>query len=209
MNRFATARYRSIAVAIGCSFALAGGAVGGQVYRWVDSHGVVHYGDQVPPRDAGRPQEILNSEGVVVGHMSAQQSPAEIAAAQERERAVQAQQVRDRNLLNTYASVRDIERLRDQRIGMLTDQIRVTSQYLDMLNAKMAKLRADGERYRPYAADPKAPPMPAQLADDLVRLQSDIHAQQENLAEKHREEASMRAQFDGDIARFKELKGIH
>ena len=209
MNRLAIIRHRWIAVALGCAAATIGRAADPQVYRWVDSHGVVHYGDHVPERDAGRAQEVLNAEGVVVDSRSAAQTPAEIAAAEQRKRAAEAQRLRDRNLLNTYSSVRDIERLRDQRIGMLADQIRVTSQYLDTLNEKLARLRAEGERFRPYAADPKAPPMPGQLADDLVRVTGDIRAQQQNLDEKHREEAQMRTQFADDIARFKQLKGIH
>ncbi len=207
--RLATIRHRWIAVVLGCLAATLGHAAGPQVYRWVDSHGVVHFGDHIPERDAGRAQQMLNAEGVVVGQESAAQTPAEIAAAQQRERAAEAQRVRDRNLLNTYSTVGDIERLRDQRLGMLADQIRVTSQYLDTLNAKLARLRTEAERFRPYASNPKAPPMPDQLADDLVRVTGDIHAQQQNLDEKHREAATMSTQFADDIARFKQLKGIH
>ena len=209
MIRLATIRHRWIAFAFGCVAATVGRAAEPQVYRWVDSHGVVHYGDHVPERDAGRAQEMLNAEGVVVGHESAAQTPAEIAAAEQRARAAEAERERDRNLLNTYSSVRDIERLRDQRIGMLTDQIRVTSQYLDTLNEKLARLRAEGERFRPYSSNPKAPPMPDQLADDLVRVSGDVRAQQQNLDEKHREVAAMQTQFADDIARFKQLRGIH
>ena len=209
MIRLAIIRHRWIAAALGCVIATLGRAAGPQVYRWVDSHGVVHFGDHVPERDAGREQEMLNAEGVVVDHRSAAQTPAEIAAAAQRQRAAEAQRQRDRNLLNTYSSVRDIERLRDQRTGMLADQIRVTSQYLDTLNTKLATLRTESERFRPYSTNPKAPPMPDQLADDLVRVSGDIRAQQQNLDEKHREEETMQTQFADDIARFKELKGIH
>jgi hypothetical protein len=43
----------------------------------------------------------------------------------------------------------------------------------------------------------------------LVRVNSDIITQQGNLREKRSEAATMGRQFDSDIARFKELKGIH
>jgi hypothetical protein len=36
-----------------------------------------------------------------------------------------------------------------------------------------------------------------------------MHTQEENLREKRSEETAMSKQFDSDIARFKELKGIH
>ena len=42
-----------------------------------------------------------------------------------------------------------------------------------------------------------------------MRVGSDIHTQEENLRQKRTEQANMNKQFEGDIARFKELKGIH
>ncbi len=51
--------------------------------------------------------------------------------------------------------------------------------------------------------------MPDQFAEDLVRVGNDIRTQQQNLVEKHSEEATMKKQFESDIDRFKELKGIH
>ncbi len=51
--------------------------------------------------------------------------------------------------------------------------------------------------------------MPDQMAEDLVRVASDIRTQEQNLHQKRAEEAAMSKQFESDIARFKELKGIH
>lgn len=198
------------AVAAACWSAVpASHAADHKVYRWVDDHGVVHFGDQIPPKYASHEREIVNPEGVVVERMSAQKTPEEIAAEKQQQRTQEDEESRDRNLLSTYESVDEIERLRDQRLALLTDQVKVTNQFLDILDARLARLRANAMRYRPYAADPKAPPMPDQLADDLVRVGADIRTQQQNLLQKHNEEATMRAQFDGDIKRFKALKGIH
>jgi hypothetical protein len=51
--------------------------------------------------------------------------------------------------------------------------------------------------------------MSDQIAEDLVRVGIDIRTQEENLREKRNEETSMTKQFDSDIARFRELRGIH
>ena len=72
----------------------------------------------------------------------------------------------------------------------------------------MKKLRADSMHFRPYSADPKAPSMPDQVAEDLVRLGTDMRTQQQNLKQKRGEEATMSNQFENDIDRFKELKHI-
>jgi len=116
---------------------------------------------------------------------------------------------RDRNLLNTYASVQEIERLRDQRMTLVSDQIKVASQFLDLSRGKLKKLRDSSMHYKPYSADPKAPAMPDQIAEDLVRMGNDMRTQEQNLREKRSEETTMNKQFESDIARFKELKGIH
>ncbi|MDE2306633.1 MAG: DUF4124 domain-containing protein [Gammaproteobacteria bacterium] len=205
-----TARVRAAAWAgVLCVVLLPGARADTKVYRWVDDHGVVHYGDQIPPKYASRERDVVNSEGVVVERMSAQETPEQLAADRQKRIEQQDQQNRDRNLLNTYVSVGEIERLRDQRLALLADQVKVTDQFLDVLNGRLARLEGNAARYRPYAADPHAAPMPDQLADDLVRVTLDIRTQQQNLLEKQAEAASMSAQFAADIKRFKELKGIH
>jgi hypothetical protein len=178
------------------------------LYKWVDNDGVTHFGDHVPPEYASQEQHILNSKGYEINHLDAQKS-AEQAASEEK-KILDAQQsaLRDKNLLSTYASVQEIERLRDQRLTLLADQIKVTNQFLETLNGQMKKMRGDSMRFRPYNSDPKAPIMPDQMAEDLVRLSTDVRTQQKNLQQKRSEEATMSIQFESDIDRFKELKHI-
>jgi hypothetical protein len=175
----------------------------------VDAQGVTHYGDQIPPEYASQERQVINSQGVEVGRVEAQKSPEQIAAEEQKKADAAQRQARDRNLLNTYVSVQEIERLRDQRLNLLTDQIKVTSQFLDTLNSRLVKIRAGSMHFKPYSDDPKAPAMPDQLAEDLVRTGNDVRTQEQNLRQKRAEQASMSLQFQSDIDRFKELKGIH
>ena len=178
------------------------------LYKWVDKDGVTHYGDHVPPEYASQEQHVLNSQGYEIKRLDAEKTAAQAAAEDQKRVDAEQRQLRDKNLLNTYASVQEIERLRDQRLTLLADQIKVTTQFLDTLNGRMKKLRVSSMRFRPYNTDAKAPPMPDQVAEDLVRLENDIHTQEQNLRQKRGEEATMRKQFEGDIDRFKELKHI-
>jgi len=182
---------------------------GRTLYKWVDAQGVTHYGDRIPPEYAAQEQHIINSQGVEINRLDAQKSAEQLAAEDQKKIEAQQSQNRDHNLLSTYASVQEIERLRDQRVTLVTDQIKVTSSFLESLNGKLNKLRINSMHFKPYNSDPKAPAMPDQLAEDLVRVDNDIRTQQQNLLEKRSEETTMRKQFDSDIARFKELKGIH
>jgi Domain of unknown function (DUF4124) len=179
------------------------------VYKWVDQQGVTHYGDHIPPEYAAQEQHVMNAQGVEIDRLDAQKTPEQMAVDDQKKAEAEQSRNRDRNLLNTYASVQEIERLRDQRVTLLSDQIKVTSQFLEVLNGKMKKLRAGSLYYRPYSSDPKAPAMPDQFAEDLVRVGNDIRTQEQNLTEKHSEVTTMSKQFESDIARFKELKVVH
>jgi len=187
----------------------AGAANGRTLYKWVDEQGVTHYGDHIPPEYAAQEKLVINSQGVEISRLEAQKSPEALAAEDQKRAEAEQSRNRDRNLLNTYASVQEIERLRDQRVTLLSDQIKVTSQFLDVLNGKLKKLRDGSLHFKPYSSDPHAPVMPDQMAEDLVRVRNDMHTQEENLREKRSEETGMSKKFDSDIARFKELKGIH
>ena len=198
------------AVTLLASPGFAAGATNGRtLYKWIDEQGVIHYGDHIPPEYAGQEQHVMNSQGVEINRLEAQKSPEALAAEEQKRAEAEQSKNRDRNLLNTYASVQEIERLRDQRVTLLTDQIKVTSQFLEVLNGKLKKLRVSSMHFKPYNSDPGAPAMPDQIAEDLVRVGNDIRTQEQNLREKRSEETIMSKQFDSDIARFKELKGIH
>jgi hypothetical protein len=187
----------------------AGASNGRTLYKWVDEQGVTHYGDHIPPEYAAQERHVMNSQGIEINRLEAQKTPEALAAEEQKKIEAEQSKNRDRNLLNTYASVQEIERLRDQRVTLLTDQIKVTSQFLEVLNGKMKKLRVSSVRFKPYSSDANASAMPDQIAEDLVRVGNDIRTQEQNLREKRSEETIMSKQFDSDIERFKELKGIH
>jgi hypothetical protein len=194
------------------AFGLAAGAPdrsdGRVLYKWVDKDGVTHYGDHVPPEYSSQEQHVLNSRGYEIKRLDAQKTAEQATAEEQKRLDAEQRQLRDKNLLSTYASVQEIERLRDQRLTLLADQIKVTNQFLDTLNGRMKKMRADSMRFRPYNSDPKAPSMPDQVAEDLVRLSTDMRTQEQNLKQKRSEESTMSIQFESDIDRFKELKHI-
>jgi hypothetical protein len=187
----------------------AGASNGRTLYKWVDEQGVTHYGDHIPPEYAAQERHVINSQGIEINRVEAQKTPEALAAEEQKKIDAEQSKNRDRNLLNTYASVQEIERLRDQRVTLLTDQIKVTSQFLEVLNGKLKKLRVNSMRFKPYSNDANASAMPDQIAEDLVRVGNDIRTQEQNLREKRSEETIMSKQFDSDIERFKELKGIH
>jgi hypothetical protein len=132
----------------------------------------------------------------------------QVAAKQAADDAAKTSAQRDRTLLATYLSVADIERLRDQRVELLEQQSRVTEQYIANLRERESRLVSDAQRFRPYSDRDGAAPLPDQLAEEMVNTVNGRQVYEQELAKNTGERNRLRTEFDADIARFKELKGV-
>jgi hypothetical protein len=176
------------------------------VYRWVDENGVVHYGDHVPPQYAQSETAMLNREGIEVGRTAAQKSPAQLEQDARLQQQLVQQKQRDSFLLTTYGSVHEIEQLRDERLQQLQGQRLAAEQFVSTLNERLLGLQTRAEGYKPYSAEQRARRLPDDLAEDLVHTMNEIRGQREALATHEHQEATIRAQFQADIDRYRELK---
>lgn len=182
-----------------------------RVYKWVDENGVLHYGDSIPARYAELPKEVLNEHGVTVENLEGKKTPEQIEAERiERERvaAIEIQRRADVALLATYLSVEEILMHRDRRVELFQAQSRVTELYLRNLERRMAKLRNEASDFQPYSEDPEAPMIDGDLAADLRATREVIARHERNLEKFQSDEQQIIARFDGDITRFKRLKGL-
>jgi len=178
-------------------------------YRWVDDQGVIHYGDQIPPEYANKDREVLNGQGVRVGHLEGQKSPAQLAT-EARDRAnMMRQKQHDAFLVTTYTSAKDIEALRDSRLEQLRTQRTAAQQYVESLRARLGTLQERALSCRPYSSRADARRMPDDLAENLVRTLDELHTQSAALANQGEEEAKLRVQFQADIERYNELHTLH
>jgi hypothetical protein len=178
-------------------------------FRWVDEQGVIHYSDSVPAPAAGRDREVMNAQGVPVRHLDAQKSAEQLAAdARERAAVIKARQ-HDTFLMTTYTSVKDIEALRDSRLEQLKTQRAAGQQYIETLRSRLSALQTRAQAYRPYSANDGARAMPDDLAENLVRTVDEMRTQTNALAKESEDETQLRAQFQADIERYKELHTLH
>jgi hypothetical protein len=98
---------------------------------------------------------------------------------------------------------------RDRRIELFQAQSRVTELYLRNMMRRMATLREEASKFRPYSEDPEARMIDPELAEDILVTKATIKRHQANLARFREDEQNIVARFDGDIGRFKSLKGIN
>lgn len=183
-----------------------------KVYKWVDENGVVHYGDSIPARYAELPKEVVNDHGVTVANLAGKKTAEQIEAERiqkERIAAEELQRRADQALLATYLSVDEILLHRDRRVELFQAQSRVTELYLRNLERRMVKLRREASSFQPYSENPEAPMIDGDLADDIRKTREVISRHQQNLKKFQADEQQIIARFDGDISRFKALKGIN
>ncbi len=182
-----------------------------KVYKWVDKDGITHYGDSIPAKYAELPKEVVNEHGVTVENIEGKKTPEQIEAArieQKRLAAIELQRRADVALLATYLSVDEILMHRDRRVELFQAQSRVTELYLRNLERRMLNLRNEASNFQPYSDDPGAPMIDGDLADDLRKTKKIIQRHERNLQKFQAGEQRIIARFDGDISRFKILKGI-
>jgi hypothetical protein len=182
---------------------------GGVAYKWVDEQGVVHYGDNVPPQYAQQDRTLLNREGIAVAHVDAALTPEQAAAAARKKAEALKQRQHDSFLVSTYTSVADIEALRDVRLEQLHGQRAAAEQYIESLRSRLGALQARALSFAPYSDRADARRMPDDVAENLVRTVDEMRQQSNALGAKSEEEKTLRAQFDSDIARYRELHTIH
>lgn len=180
---------------------------GGIAYRWVDEHGEVHYGDNIPPQYASQERTLLNGDGIEVSHTEAQKSPEQAAAAEKARQDALRQRQHDSFLVSTYTSVKDIESLRDLRLEQLQGQRAASAQYVESLRARLGTLQVRALSYQPYSSAARR--MPDDVAENLVRTLNEVRQQSAALAATSEQEKELRRQFDADIARYRELHTIH
>ena len=166
----------------------------------------------MPPQCAGLDTEVLNDRGMQVRLIEGEATRAKrlereaVEAKARKEKEERA--LRDRTLTETYLSVEDIERLRNQRLEQLNAMYRVTEQNIASLRERQTRLEGQIARFKPYSDKPDAPPLPEHLAAEMVNTVNGLRVYEQSLAANRKEQAALNESFDSDVKRFKELKGI-
>lgn len=194
------------------SVGVAAAQSGQRLFRWVDTDGVVHYGDSIPPEYSELERQVLNEHGITIDVMQAKKTAAQLAEERRLEELRLARELQaraDQNLLATYMSVDEILLHRDRRVELFQAQARVTELYLKNLQRRMDSLRNEAANFRPYSVNPDAPIIDPELANDMTTTKETIVRHERNLQKFHEDELLIVARFDGDVDRFRRIKGLN
>jgi Domain of unknown function (DUF4124) len=178
---------------------------GGRTYKWVDENGITHYGDSVPAESAQQGGSELNSQGLEVKQVPKQLTGTEAEKAQLAAAEKARSRQHDSFLLTTYTSAKDIEQLRDERLALINGQMDIALGSLEQTNLRLATIETRMRSFKPWATSPTARRLPDQLVEEVVRTLQERNSLQATLTSREQEKKEMRAQFDADLTRYREL----
>jgi hypothetical protein len=169
-------------------------AQAGKIIKWTDEQGVVHYGDVMPAKAAGKRNTELNKEGVVVKENKQYQRAVEDEGYSDQLR-------KDRALLASYSSVTEIELALQRNVGAEENLLNAMDQRLaEVKQALATKLTKRQNHQLRKQAVPKYL-QAAILADQkkFETIKGDITAKRNNIA-------LIKTRFASYKARYTELR---
>lgn len=179
------------------------------LYKWTDERGVVHYSDQLPADAVNRANYELNRNGLTVRKTEQarpviQQSPKTQSDEQkvrqaERDRVIAAR--RDRALIESYANEAEIDLAKSRAVATIDGQVQSAEAFIAQMTKRRDELQSRKAGYAPR-------PVPGSIERELETIASELERQNELIAGKKKESASVAARYDADKQRFRELRNV-
>ncbi|MGA8049381.1 MAG: DUF4124 domain-containing protein [Burkholderiales bacterium] len=180
-----------------------------QTYRCITKEGKVYYGQTMPTACIGQVVEQLNAQGLVIKRIVPNNVQMEDSAAKEAEEKkkmeeaarVKEEQRRNRALLATYTSTRDIDEARARALSEPTTRVKEIEARIDELKKKRATL---AKEQASYTGDRKPP---SSLVEQMTDTDSELTLQSGLLDSKRRDIQNINDKYDADKKRYVELTG--
>ena len=178
-----------------------------KMYKWVDEQGKTHYGDTIPPQYAGQGNSELSKKGMVIKKTDAaltdeqrrEKEEAQALQKIEAQKALDAER-RDKALINTYTSEKEIDLARDRHLQAADAIVKTTEVRIKSVQARLGSYR---KQTAGFAARNK--PVPQDIASEMKEIERELQHLQETIKQKQQEQADITAKFEVDKERFREL----
>ena len=179
-------------------------------YRCTGKDGKKYYGQTIPQACLGQPMELINKQGLVVKRVDPEgdekarlAKEAEAEKKRELEAAQKDAQRRNRALLATYTSEKDIEESRKRALSEHQKQVQEVEHRIEEIKKRQARFGKDLEVYKEAG---KGEP-PSRLREEITNAEIDLKAQQGLLDATKKEAAGINARYDEDRRRYREAIG--
>ena len=179
-----------------------------KLYKWVDDKGVTHYGEIIPPEYADKDNVQFSDKGRVIKKnekLSAEEQRAndEIAAKKRAEdKAALEQRRKDNMLLSTFSNENEIDLARDRNLR----QVEAVINGIQLLQ-KSAQKNMEGFQQEAEQRTKAGKKIPDSLQADITEAENQVKKLQQDLAKAQEKSAAIRASYEADKARYRELTG--
>lgn len=170
-----------------------------KIVKWKDDKGVVHYGDALPPQDAGRGNAVLSQDGVVVRKNDSYKVLSQTDQATE---ATTAEQMRkDSALLASYSSEEEIDLAMERNLQAEQGNLNVLNQRLIEANKALTQKE---EKLNKIVKSGK--PAPSYLEDEVKIQRQKITKTEAAIVASKNDIESIKTRYAGYKARYVELR---
>lgn len=173
-----------------------------KLFKWVDNNGTTHYGETIPPEYANKDAvklekgRIEKREDKNATQKAAVKDPAAEKARIEAER-------HDNALINTYSSEKEIDLARDRNLQQVEARTGSYTTLLKSAQENQVALQKEAEGLTKQGRK-----IPKSLEEDLDEAKARIAKLQGDLDNSLKENEAVKARYEADKVRYRELKGI-
>jgi hypothetical protein len=187
-------------------------------FKCKDEKGVTHVGDTPPAACANVVMYEVSRSGTVLRRIDPTPTGDEVKArmeekarAEEAAKAAAEQRRKDRALLATYSSEKDIDTSRDINLKPIEGRLKSAKDRIVVVDKRIKELETELEFYQAGKSgkSSKARQAPPQLQADYDRARAERVSLDKSLVDYEKEMQEVRTRYDTDKARWVELKQLH
>ncbi len=179
-----------------------------KLYKWVDDKGVTHYGEVIPPEYSNKSNALLSDKGRVIKKneeiiIKDQRAKEEDEAKKRIDNEAKLEQSRkDKALQNTFSSEKEIDLARDRNLHQVESLI-------SSIQSLQKTARENLKNYQQEAAERKrtGKKLHASLQADITESENKLAKLQLDLVKAQEKAAAVKASYEADKMRFRELSG--
>ncbi len=181
---------------------------------WTNDEGVRECGNAVPPEYAQKAHREMSEAGITVSRTKRAKTKEELR--KEREEAarlapLRAEQARkdrerkmkDRVLLSTYTTERDLTLAHEGQVIAIDIRIDHTEKILKQLERSLEQLRAEAAKL-----ERSGKPVTPNFESKIAKVERQMHNTSNMIEQRRLQKADIAAQFVEDRDRYRELKGL-
>lgn len=179
-----------------------------KMYKWIDENGQTHFGDKVPVQYLEKEHKVLNQQGVTIKKIDAMPTEEELKEMQrlaeikkEEDIKIKESKKRDRVLLDTYTTERDLVAARDARLDAVGSQVQLSESIVLESERKLKQTQDQIANIKAHGNE-----VPKDVSDKIAAEESQLATYKEVAKGHHNRKQEIMEQFEGYIKRFRELK---